>query len=94
MLKRFAFHGKILYICIAKRRRHANTGLSPHFLPKMTVVFPQRDENLSLRAKFFSLRADFFSVQLVRAAALPEVFFGPQIIKNIKVFSAKKLDFR
>ena len=35
MLKRFGFRRKMLYICIAKRRRPVNKGFSPLFLPKI-----------------------------------------------------------
>ena len=93
MLNRFAFLGKMLYLCRAKRRMPADTGHSPLFWPKMADVFPQRQENFSVRAENFSLRAENFSVQLVRARAFPDFFRGPQTIKNIKVVRWKKLGF-
>ena len=35
MLMRFGFRGKMLYICIAKRREPVNTGFSPLFSAKI-----------------------------------------------------------
>ena len=74
MLKRFAFFRKMLYICIAKRRRPVNTGLSPLFGSKTTVSFSQRPKKFSLRAENFSPRAVNFSLQLERARAFPVIF--------------------
>ena len=92
MLMRFGFRREMLYLCIAKRREPASTGFSPLFLLKIRVFY-LGGRKIYLRDKnFFGLGRIFFG--LGRGAQRRfRKFFGLQIIKDIKVFRAQKLDF-
>ena len=92
MLMRFGFRREMLYLCIAKRREPASTGFFPLFLLKIRVFY-LGGRKIYLRDKiFFWLGRIFF--WLGRGAhGLLWKFFGLQIIKDIKVFRAQKLDF-
>ena len=81
------------YLCMAKRREPADRGFSPLFWPNLAVVFPQRYEKFSLRAKNFSLRAVFFLSAVGARGDLSRIFYGLLIINYIKVFGAKKVGF-
>ena len=92
MLKEFGFRAKMLYLCIAKRREPAYSRFSPLFVLKI-MVFYLGDREIYLRDNFFfGLGRIFFG--LGRGAQRRfRKFFGLQIIKDIKVFRAQKLDF-
>ena len=92
MLMQFGFRRKMLYICIAKRREPVNAGFSPLFLFKISIFY-LGDKKFYLRDKFFfGPDRNFFGPSWC-AQRLFRKFFGLQIIKDIKVFRAQKLDF-
>ena len=85
MLMQFGFRLKMLYICIAKRREPVNTGFSPLFCPKISDFY-LRDRKFYLRDKnFFGPGTIFFGPGRIAKLRFRN-FFGPEIIKNIKVF--------
>ena len=92
MLRQFGFRGKLLYLCIAKRRRPGNTGFSPLFLAQKVVFYLGDRKNYLVDKIFFGLGRIFFGLGRC-AQQLFRKFFGPRNIKNIKVFGAKEIGF-
>ena len=92
MLMQFGKRPKKWYLCIAKRREPVHTGFLL-FLCLKIRLFCLGDRKIYLRdKKFFGLGTIFFG--LGRSAQRRfRKFFGLQIIKDIKVFRAHKLDF-
>ena len=89
---RFGFRGKKWYICIAKRRESVSRGFSPLFLLKISVFY-LGDRKIYLWEKnFFGPDRIFFGLGR-KSQWRFSWFFGRRIIKNIKVFRAKKFDF-
>ena len=82
----------MLYICIAKRRTPETRGVLLFFELKISDFY-LRDRNFYLRDKFFfGLGTIFFGIGRC-AQQLFRNFFGREIIKDIKVFRAKKVGF-
>ena len=92
MLIRFGFRAKMLYLCIAKRREPAYSRFSPLFVLKIMVLY-LGDREIYLRDKNFYLLWRIFFGLGRSAQLLFRKFFGLQIIKDIKVFGAKKIGF-
>ena len=88
----FGFRRKMLYLCIAKRREPVHAGFSPLFLLKIKVFY-LGDRKIYLRDKNFYLLWRIFFGLGRSAQLLFRKFFGLQIIKDIKVFGAKKFWF-
>ena len=92
MLKRFGFRRKKLYLCIAKRREPVHTGFLLFLCLKIRLFYLGNRKIYLRDKKFFGLGTIFFG--LGRSAQRRfRKFFGLQIIKDIKVFRAQKLDF-
>ena len=92
MLIQFGFRRKMLYICIAKRREPANTGFSPLFCLEIRVFYLRSSIFYLRDKKFFGLGTIFFGLGRIAQRRFRK-FFGPEIIKNMKVFRTKKVGF-
>ena len=66
MLKRFAFRGKIYYLCTSEEERARNTGFFPLFLPHIKEEIQQKLEILDAFADFLNAFAERFLALSVR----------------------------
>ena len=66
MLKRFAFRGKILYLCTSEEERAPNTGFFPLFLAIIKEEIHRKLEILDAFADFLNAFAEIFLALSVR----------------------------
>ena len=60
MLNRFAFRGKMLYLCTSEEERAPNTGFSPLFLAIIKAEIHRKLEILYAFADFLNAFAEIF----------------------------------
>ena len=70
MLKRFAFRGKIYYLCTSEEERARNTGVFPLFLPIIKEEIHRKLENLNAFADFLNAFAEIFLALSVRGLTI------------------------
>ena len=88
------FGGKCIIFVLAKRREPIDTGVSPLFLAKIgvkKVVLHYELVISTLRRKIFLGVCEKFFRNVGLCGRNSEVFLGVEIIKEVKVFSSKKL---
>ena len=66
MLKRFAFRGKIYYLCTSEEERALNTGFFPLFLAHIKEEIHRKLEILDAFADFLNAFAEIFLALSVR----------------------------
>ena len=66
MLKRFAFRGKIYYLCTSEEERAPNTGFFPLFLAIIKEEIHRKLEILYALADFLNALAEIFLALSVR----------------------------
>ena len=66
MLKRFAFRGKIYYLCTSEEERARNTGFFPLFLANIREEIHRKLEILYALADFLNAFAEIFLALSVR----------------------------
>ena len=92
MLTRFAILGKMLYLCIAKRRGPIHTGFLLFFWLKIKVFYLRCRKFYLRDKKFFGLGRIFFGLGR-RAQRRFRKNLELETLKEIKVFRAKKVGF-
>ena len=66
MLKRFAFRGKIYYLCTSEEERARNTGFFPLFLPHIKEEIHRKLEILYALSEIFLALSEIFLALSVR----------------------------
>ena len=79
MLTRFGFRGKMYYLCTSEEERALNTGISPLFLAQYK----------GCNTKHLGFSRCFSGERIADVG----FFIAAEIIKDIKVFRAKKVGF-
>ena len=92
MLTRFAILGKMLYLCIAKRREPIHTGFLLFFWLKIKVFYLRCRKFYLRDKKFFGLGRIFFGLGR-RAQRRFRKKLELETLKEIKVFRTKKVGF-
>ena len=86
------FGENCIIFVLAKRREPVDAGFLLFFGVKINVFY-LRDRKIYLRDKFFfGLGRNFFGPGRIAKLRFRN-FFGPEIIKNIKVFQTKNVGF-
>ena len=70
MLKRFAFRGKIYYLCTSEEERVLNTGHSPLFFADIKEEIHRKLEFLYALADFLDALAEIFLALSVRGLTM------------------------